>query len=83
MLGSHANGLVVLLALVLLDQSLSLKESFPLALILMPIGLVRGYLTAVWQWQDLETKYPEDRLSANALITTAMANNSRTVVDWC
>ena len=60
-LASLVNGLVVLLALALF-HSLSLKESFLFTLILFPILLVGGYLTAVWQWQDLEKKHPEDRL---------------------
>jgi hypothetical protein len=60
-LGNLATGLVILLALALF-HSLSLKESFLFTLILLPILLVGGYLTAVWQWQDLEKKYLEDRL---------------------
>lgn len=60
--GSFANGLVVLLGLALFDPSHSFRESIVPALVVLPIFLVGGYLTAVWQWQDFEKKYSEDRL---------------------
>jgi hypothetical protein len=63
-LGSFVNGLVILLALALLDRSPShsLKADVLISLIMLPIFLLGGYLTAHWQWQDLQKKYPEDRL---------------------
>jgi hypothetical protein len=64
MLGSFANGLVILLGLAWLDRSPShsLKTDFMTSLIMLPLFLLGGYLTAHWQWQDLQKKYPEDRL---------------------
>jgi hypothetical protein len=64
MLGSLVNGLVILLALALLDHSPthSLKADFLVLLIMLPIFLLGGYLTAHWQWQDLQKKYSDDRL---------------------
>lgn len=60
--GSLVSGLVVLLGLALFDPSHSFRESIVPALVMLPIFLLGGYLTAVWQWQDFEKKYPEDRL---------------------
>ena len=60
--GSFASGLVVLLGLALFDPSHSFRESIVPALVVLPIFLLGGYLTAVWQWQDFEKKYSEDRL---------------------
>ena len=62
MLGSLVNGIVILLGLALLDRSHSAKADFLTSLIMLPIFLLGGYLTAHWQWQDLQKKYPEDRL---------------------
>lgn len=59
--GNLVIGLVVLLGLALLAPSHSFKESVVPTLVLLPILLLGGYLTAVWQWQDFEKKYPEDR----------------------
>jgi hypothetical protein len=62
MVGSFAFGVVVLLGLTLFDPSHSFRESILSSLVMLPIFLLGGYLTAVWQWQDLEKKYPEDKL---------------------
>jgi len=64
MLGSLVNGIIILFALALFDRSSShsLKTDVLTSLIMLPIFLLGGYLTANWQWQDLEKKYPEDRL---------------------
>ena len=55
-------GFVVLLGLALSDSSHSFRESVVPSLFMLPIFLLGGYLTAVWQWQDFEKKYPEDKL---------------------
>ena len=60
MVGSFVSGLVVVLGLALFNPSHSLREGVAPALVLFPIFLLGGYLTAVWQWQDFEKKYPED-----------------------
>jgi len=62
MMGSLVFGLVVLLGLAFFDSSHSLRESIVPSLVMLPIFLLGGYLTAVWQWQDLEKKYPDDKL---------------------
>lgn len=64
MLGSFVNGLVILLGLAWLDRSPShsLKTDFMTSLIMLPLFLLGGYLTAHWQWQDLQKEYSEDRL---------------------
>ena len=64
MLGSFVSGIVILLGLALLDRSPahSVKTDFLISLIMLPIFLLGGYLTAHWQWQDLQKKYPEDSL---------------------
>lgn len=64
MLGTLVNGVIILLVLGLLDRSRShsVKTDFLTSLIMLPIFLLGGYLTAHWQWQDLQKKYPEDRL---------------------
>jgi len=58
------NGVIILFVLALLDRSPldSLKTDFLTLPILLPIFLLGAYLTAHWQWQDLQKKYPEDRL---------------------
>jgi hypothetical protein len=38
------------------------KSSLLADLILLPIFLLGGILRAIWQWQDLERKYPKDQL---------------------
>ena len=64
MLGTLVNGVIFLFVLALLDRSPldSLKTDFLTLPILLPIFLLGAYLTAHWQWQDLQKKYPEDRL---------------------
>lgn len=64
MLASLVEGIVILLALAFLDRSPShsMKTDFLTSLIVLVIFLLGGYLTANWQWQDLQKKYPEDRL---------------------
>jgi hypothetical protein len=64
MLGSFVSGLVILLGLAWLGRSPvhSPKTEFLTSLIMLPIFLLGGYLTAHWQWQDLQKKFPEDRL---------------------
>ena len=62
MVGSLVIGLVVLLGLALFDSPHSFRESVVPSLVMLPIFLLGGYLTAVWQWQDFEKKYPEDKL---------------------
>lgn len=62
MLGSLVIGLVVLVGLALFDSSHSFSESVVPSLVMLPIFLLGGYLTAVWQWQDFEKKHPEDEL---------------------
>jgi len=62
MLGSFVIGLVVLVGLALFDRSHSFRESVAPSLVVLPIFLLGGYLTALWQWQDFEKKYPEDKL---------------------
>jgi hypothetical protein len=63
-LGNLSIGLFVLLVLALRDAYLGTFQTTDLLayLIVLPIILLGGYLTAVWQWQDLEKKYSEDRL---------------------
>jgi len=61
-LGSLVNGAVVLLGLALLDPSHSFRDRIVPAFVVLPIFLLGGYLTSVWQWQDFEKKFPEDRL---------------------
>ena len=64
MLGSFITGAIVLLGVALTDRSPShsTKVYFLASLIMLPILLLGGYLTAHWQWQDLQKKYPEDHL---------------------
>lgn len=64
MLGSFVTGIALLLGLPLLDRSPahSVKTDLLTSLIVLPIFLLGGYLTAHWQWQDLQEKYPKDRL---------------------
>jgi hypothetical protein len=62
MLGSLVTGLCVLAVLELSDPSHYFRESIVVFLVMLPIFLLGGYLTAVWQWQDFEKKYPEDQL---------------------
>jgi hypothetical protein len=64
MLGSFVTGIALLLGLALLDRSPShsVKTDFLTSLVMIPIFLLGGYLTAHWQWQDLQKKHPEDRL---------------------
>ena len=59
--GSLATGLIILLGLALL-RTQRFRLGIVLALVMLPIFVVGGYLTASWQWQDLEKKYPGDRL---------------------
>ena len=59
--GSLATGLIILLGLALL-RTQTFRQGIVLALVMLPIFVVGGYLTASWQWQDLEKKYPGDRL---------------------
>ena len=59
--GSLATGLIILLGLSLL-RTQTFRRGIVLALVMLPIFVVGGYLTASWQWQDLEKKYPGDRL---------------------
>ncbi len=63
-LGSLVTGLVILLGLTLRSAYRRTLQTTDLLafLIVHPIFLRSGYLTAVWQWQDFEKKYPEDRL---------------------
>jgi len=63
-LGSLVTGLVIMLGLSLRSAYLRTLQITDLLvfLIMLPIFLLGGYLTAVWQWQDFEKKYPEDRL---------------------
>ena len=63
MLGSLVSGVVILLGLALLDRSPlhSARVDF-LMVIVLPIFLLVGYLTANRRWQDLEKKFSEDRL---------------------
>ena len=63
MLESLTIGAIVLLVLALRDRSPS-HSAMPYllaSLIMLPILLLGGYLSAHWQWQDLQKKYPEDR----------------------
>jgi hypothetical protein len=60
--GSLVLGSVVLLGIALSDSSHSLRESAIPSLLMLPIFLVGGYLAALWQWQNFEKKYPEDKL---------------------
>ena len=60
--GSLATGLIILLGLALLERTQTVRQGIVLALVMLPIFVVGGYLTASWQWQDFEKKYPEDRL---------------------
>lgn len=64
MLGSAVTGVVILLGRALMDRSPSgsVKTDFLISLIVLAIFLLGGYLTAHWQWRDLQKKYPEDRL---------------------
>ena len=62
MVGSLVLGSVVLLGIALSDSSHSLRESVVPSLLMLPIFLLGGYLAAVWQWQDFEKRYPEDKL---------------------
>lgn len=64
LLGSLVNGIIILLGLAFLSRSSShsVKTDVLTSLIVLPIFLLGGYLTANWQWQDLEKKYPGDRL---------------------
>lgn len=62
MMGSLAIGLVVLLGLALMDRSHAFAETIVPDLVMLPIILLGGYLSAVWQWKDFEKKYPDDRL---------------------
>ena len=59
--GSLTTGLIILLGLALL-RTQTFRLGIVLALVMLPIFVVGGYLTASWQWQDLEKKYPGDRL---------------------
>ena len=59
--GSLATGLIILLGLALL-RTQTFRLGIVLALVMLPIFVVGGYLTASWQWQDFEKKYPGDRL---------------------
>ena len=61
MVGNLVFGFVVLLGLALFDGSHSFRENIVPSLVILPIFVLGGYLTAVWQWQDLEKKYSEDR----------------------
>ena len=61
-MGSLVIGLVVQLGLALFDPSHVFREDIVPALIMLPLFLLGGYLTAVWQWRGFEKKYPEDRL---------------------
>ena len=62
------NGLVVLLGIAWLDPSHNFRGRIVPALVVLPIFLLGGYLTAVWQWRDFEKKYPEDRLQVSPSI---------------
>jgi hypothetical protein len=57
-------GVVTLVGLALLDRSPShsARVDFLTSVFLLPIFLLGGYLTANWQWQDLEKRFSEDRL---------------------
>ena len=70
MLGSFVTGITILLVLASLDRSPahSVKADLLISLIMLPIFLLGGYLTAHWQWQDLQKKYPEDRLLGSSLV---------------
>ena len=61
MLGSLGKGIVILIVLAWFDRSHSTKADFLISLIVLPIFLLGGFLTAHWRWQDLQKKYPEDR----------------------
>jgi len=63
-LGSLVNGVVILIVLTLRHAYLRTFQTTDLLayLIVLPIFLLGGYLTAVWQWQDFEKRFPEDRL---------------------
>ena len=63
-LGSLVTGLFIVLVLNLRHAYLRTFQTTDLlaCLVVLPIFLLGGYLTAVWQWQDFEKKYPEDRL---------------------
>ena len=63
-LGSLVTGLLILLVLTLRHSYLRTFQITDLLayLVVLPVFLLGGYLTAVWQWQDFEKKYPEDRL---------------------
>jgi len=63
MLFSLVQGIVILLGLALLDRSHSARAHFLISLIVLPVFLLGGYLTRHWKWQDLQKKYPEERLS--------------------
>lgn len=62
MLGSLVIGLVILVGLALFDSAHSFRESVVPSLVMLPIFLLGGYLTALGQWQDFEKKYPENKL---------------------
>ena len=61
MLGSFVKAVVILIGLALFDRSHSARADFLISLIVLPIFLLGGFLTAHWRWQDLQKKYPEDR----------------------
>ena len=73
-LGSLVTGLVILLGLALRFAYLRTLQTTDLLafLIVLPIFLLGGYLTTVWQWQDFEKKYPEDTAILRASVRRTM-----------
>ena len=53
------SGLFVLLGLALFDPSHSFRESIAPALVVLPIFLLGGYLTAVWHGSTLKRSIPK------------------------
>ena len=40
-------------------HSFSVRETLPLAIFMLPIFLLGGYLSGRWKWKDFEKKFPE------------------------
>jgi len=40
-------------------SSFSLRTTFFISLIILPIALLGGYLEGSWKWKDFEKKYPK------------------------
>ena len=58
-MGSLVIGLVAQLGLALFDPSHVFREGIVPALIMLPLFLLGGHLTAVWQWRALRRSIPK------------------------